>query len=318
MVTTFDTRDSRHNAWGKAPGDIARILADAFGCRTVILPRRIFGAGRSLIFRIFAKIWWKISLLGYFIRFPRREKVLFQGHFLYFYGLTGYAFVKRLVKFKRCEYAFLIHDLPGHMQGDDFGDKPLPEGFVALANASRGVIVHNAKMLEWFAKRGILREKLVNLEIFDYLAVNDSAAKREIAPCAANGPRIVFAGNLSHEKSPFLAKIGEIPGIQWELYGNPAPQEMPGISYRGSLPPDELPAAMRGEFGLVWDGETIDGCTGPAGSYLRLNNPHKMSLYLAAGFPVIVWREAAQADFVKRYACGILVDSLEVHLGKGL
>ena len=46
------------------------------------------------------------------------------------------------------------------------------------------------------------------------------------------------------------------------------------------------------------------------GEYLKLNNPHKASLYLASGFPIIVWSQSALADFVRKNHCGILVDSL--------
>ena len=46
------------------------------------------------------------------------------------------------------------------------------------------------------------------------------------------------------------------------------------------------------------------------GEYLKMNNPHKASLYLASGFPIIVWRQSALADFVRKNSCGILVDSL--------
>jgi hypothetical protein len=43
---------------------------------------------------------------------------------------------------------------------------------------------------------------------------------------------------------------------------------------------------------------------------MKINNPHKMSLYLAAGLPVIIWEEAAEAQFVKREQVGITVKSL--------
>lgn len=38
---------------------------------------------------------------------------------------------------------------------------------------------------------------------------------------------------------------------------------------------------------------------------------NKVSLYLSAGIPVIIWNQAALADFVKRNKVGIVVDSLE-------
>ena len=46
-------------------------------------------------------------------------------------------------------------------------------------------------------------------------------------------------------------------------------------------------------------------------SPFRYNNPHKLSLYLAVGLPVIIWSEAAEADFVLQENVGIVVDSLK-------
>ena len=50
---------------------------------------------------------------------------------------------------------------------------------------------------------------------------------------------------------------------------------------------------MEGSFGLVWDGISVETCAGVYGEYLKVNNPHKTSLYLASGIPVIIWKEAA-------------------------
>ncbi len=74
--------------------------------------------------------------------------------------------------------------------------------------------------------------------------------------------------------------------------------------------PDELPAALEGGFGLVWDGDSAETCSGVFGEYLRYNNSHKASLYLAAGLPLVVWKESAIAHFVVDKQCGIVVDSL--------
>ena len=41
------------------------------------------------------------------------------------------------------------------------------------------------------------------------------------------------------------------------------------------------------------------------------NNPHKLSLYIAAGLPVIVWQQAAIAEFVTTHKIGIVVESLK-------
>ena len=58
---------------------------------------------------------------------------------------------------------------------------------------------------------------------------------------------------------------------------------------------------MDQNFGLVWDGTSLDGCNGRYGEYLKFNNPHKTSLYLSCGIPVIIWKEAALADFVEEH-----------------
>lgn len=80
--------------------------------------------------------------------------------------------------------------------------------------------------------------------------------------------------------------------------------------YHGSFSPEDLPEHLEGAFGLVWDGTSAETCIGNTGEYLKYNNPHKTSLYLSSGIPVIVWSKAAIADFVIRNGVGIAVDSL--------
>ena len=81
--------------------------------------------------------------------------------------------------------------------------------------------------------------------------------------------------------------------------------------YMGSYPPDILPQYLNQGFGLIWDGNSTESCAGVIGNYLKYNNPHKCSLYLASGIPVIVWKKAALADFINIHNAGILVESLE-------
>lgn len=88
-------------------------------------------------------------------------------------------------------------------------------------------------------------------------------------------------------------------------------QERQNIHYYGTYLPDELPKHLVGKFGLVWDGDNAESCTGSYGEYLKLNNPHKASLYLAAGIPVVIWDKAALSDFVNEEKCGICIDSLK-------
>lgn len=93
--------------------------------------------------------------------------------------------------------------------------------------------------------------------------------------------------------------------------------EYSNAEYHGSFSPEELPGKLDSAYGLVWDGPEITSCSGNFGEYLMYNNPHKLSLYMAAGIPVITWKQAAIADFVEKYQVGIVVDSL-VDLSKVL
>ena len=108
--------------------------------------------------------------------------------------------------------------------------------------------------------------------------------------------------------------IGAIPGLKWHLFGpyyDPAKLTSGNFSYGGCRPPEELPRYLADGFGCVWYGESASICTGKIVDYLRFINPHKMSLYLAAGLPVVVWDESAVADFVVRKEIGFAVHSLD-------
>lgn len=72
----------------------------------------------------------------------------------------------------------------------------------------------------------------------------------------------------------------------------------------------DLPHHLNEGFGLIWDGNSLNSCTGAMGDYLKINNPHKTSLYLASGIPVFIWSKAALADFVKSNDVGFVIDEI--------
>ena len=43
---------------------------------------------------------------------------------------------------------------------------------------------------------------------------------------------------------------------------------------------------------------------------MRYNNPHKVSLCIISERPVIIWREAAMANYIQKKGLGICVDRL--------
>lgn len=167
-----------------------------------------------------------------------------------------------------------------------------------------GIIAHNDKMKSELVKMGINKEKIFSLEIFDYLIPNFNEDKNY------DKDKILLAGNFDIRKTKYARNLPEMP--EFEIYGiNFESENLPNnVHYKGAFTPDELPNHLQGGFGLVWDGDSSHTCSGMYGEYLKINNPHKASLYLASGFPIIVWKQSALADFVKRNDCGIIIDSL--------
>lgn len=215
--------------------------------------------------------------------------------------------VKRQVK-----VVLLVHDLDTfrYFKADDMKSwkkKALIAEETRILNLSHQMIVHNRFMHERLVKMGCPAEKLIDLNIFDYLI--PGSEKLDSEKVRKDGP-VVIAGSLNPIKVGYISELPD--NCEFNLYGiGYQEQNRPNIHYQGSFRPDEIPFALSGSFGLVWDGNSKNTCSGIYGEYLRINNPHKTSLYLATGFPVIVWKNAAIAEFVENHHCGIAVESLD-------
>ena len=119
---------------------------------------------------------------------------------------------------------------------------------------------------------------------------------------------VCFAGNLF--KSTFLQKLA-MEEHKIDVYGPNKLDNYPEcIDYKGQFSPEELPNHLNQSFGLIWDGDSIETCEGHYGEYMKFNNPHKTSLYITTGLPILIWREAAMAQFVINNNIGIAIDSL--------
>lgn len=169
------------------------------------------------------------------------------------------------------------------------------------------IIVHTENMKDYLSKIYPDKQYYV-LGCFGYILDQShlSDERRIISD------EICFAGNL--DKSLFIGKLIEENGIgcKYHLYGNFARANIvvgSDVRYEGVFHPDEV-GSLKGSWGLVWDGEDLSSCTGFLGEYLKINAPHKFSLYIAAGLPVIVWSKSAMAKLVKDKNIGIVINSL--------
>lgn len=165
-------------------------------------------------------------------------------------------------------------------------------------------IVHNNSMKKFLISKGFPANRIVSLGIFDYLIEKSVEVKEDDG--------IIIAGNLDISKSEYIYKLKQLNGVRFNLFGANYSDnsKYDNVNYFGAYLPDELIKNLQGRYGLVWDGNSLDTCNGLTGEYLKINNPHKLSLYLAVGLPVVIWDEAAEAEFVLKENVGFTVKSL--------
>ena len=308
-VDTQAERGDERNAGAKAPADVSAILA-AHGLKPLVLPDLADRSEAGIV----RKIAGHREALRHWLAAVRRlddgdalvMQLPFACHTIFF-GRVVAAMRKRHIKL-----VLLIHDLESVRLG--------LTGDVSFAQARRfgleesaafsyaqAIVVHNARMADFVAQRmKYPRERLVPLWLFDYLAPGF-----EMPPRDENAfRRVIVAGNLRRDKAGYLYDIPDDVDFVYYGVGYEADPSKPRVSYRGSFPADELPMEFESGFGLVWDGPEGGTCSGVYGTYLTINNPHKASLYLASGLPIITWKKAALAEVVEREGVGLCVESL--------
>ena len=164
------------------------------------------------------------------------------------------------------------------------------------------IIVHSNAMKEYLLSNDIPENKIRVLTSFDYLTEDKITAKR------TNSNEIVYAGNL--KKSHFLKQIsvGDF-NLVINCYGKKVGGLGKGLMYKNVFAPENV-SILEGSWGLVWDGDSLDGCIGEFGDYMKYNAPHKLSLYIVAELPVIIWEQSAMANYVLEKGLGITISSI--------
>ena len=197
----------------------------------------------------------------------------------------------------------LIHDvelLRGTNSGVSIDEIP-------YFNDADVLIIHNPTMGKKLQELGV-KTPMVSQYLLDYLDDHHDWRRLFTSPQEFT-KTLVLSGNLF--KSTYLTDWNqETPitvfgiaddNIKSKLNSNPQ------VDYRGSFWRDELINKLPKGFGLAWDS---DSNMGNYGSYTRFNHPHKLSLYLSHGMPVIVWNQSAVAPFVEANHLGVTIGSL--------
>lgn len=283
-------------ALSKARYDVEKTF-ESLGGRVVNISWR--QNGRFIIYRLFNFIQYIKSIFllpinGYvYIQYPAL-----------FSRLDFYDNIINIARFFGNKVIYLVHDVEMLRYTPE---RDIIE--IEVLNKSDAIIVHSPAMQDILQIKGV-KSRMIIINLFDYY-VNETCNRTSIDTKLRNV--VAFAGNLY--KSEFIGilkntKINE--KLYYRFYGqsiNLTFSDNPQMQYCGSFQADQINILEAG-WGLVWDGNDLDYCAGVTGEYLRYNAPHKLSLYIAAGLPLIVWKESAAADFVKKEHIGICITSL--------
>lgn len=222
-----------------------------------------------------------------------------------------FSFLCHVAHLKGARTVSLIHDL------GSFRRKKLTiQKEINRLSNSDYIIASNEKMKGWLEEYG-LQKPVGALGLFDYRS--ESKCPEEVTE--REQVKVVYAGALSMKKNSFLIELSKTLS-HWQLLvcgnkeGLQGLQNNPLITYQGFVPSEEFIKHIDADFGLVWDGDSLDGCSGEYGQYLKWNSPHKVSFYLRAGLPLIIWKEAAVAPIIEEAGAGITIRSLKELDGK--
>lgn len=186
------------------------------------------------------------------------------------------------------------------------GDERLFKKEIQFLKRFKNFIVHTPEMQQLLMDNGV-NGLFSPLYLFDFLAA-PNLIKRE------KSCQVAFAGNLF--KSTFLENVDQIAAstqLHFHIYGPNQSVEMENqksATYHGCFEPYDLPAIMKGAFGLVWDGDGVEKPIGLFGDYMQFIAHHKASLYLMAGMPVIVYDKAGTSKIIVEANAGFAVSSL--------
>lgn len=285
----------------KAPEDVA-FFAEASGWKTLRIKRYLHP---NRVLKALGTMLWLVKACFWVRGVPRGATVLapFPGDYLA--GRLGVKFLRDLKEKRGAQLVVFVHDLE-ELRAEELGDiawaRQLREQVFAVADE---LIVHNEAMAARLRSWGY-RQPFHLLQVFDY-KVSGPAVPAPAPLPQSLPPMVSIVGSFGNFRARYARRLAEIPGVKWQLIG-PDGDGLAG--WEGCYDPDEVVWRLKGNWGLVWDGNDLDGCTGTCGAYLGLNTPHKLSLYLACGLPIVIWNGAALASLVKSRGLGVAVDSL--------
>ena len=297
QIITIPSQHSAYTAESKPRRDIMRIL-EKNGCVPIGLYESFNIPKLTSLNFVRRYLWMSLRI--------KKGDILYYQYPLMVSCLPYFLLLLSVLKEKGVILVCIIHDLDYLRLKESNKIKDYTNKFIKGISLSDITIAHTPAMKAHLQELGIKSEIRV-LYLFDYLSLDgfcDSSYSK------AHRNEIVFAGNLT--KSKFLSELNnyKFSYAKFNLYGiDPQIDYNESVIYKGKFLSDNV-SVIKGGWGLVWDGDSIETCSGLYGDYLRYNSPHKMSLYITAGIPVIVWSKSGLAGWILSNNLGIAINSL--------
>lgn len=215
-----------------------------------------------------------------------------------------YVLLCRVAHLKNTRVISLIHDL------GSFRRKRISiEQEIGRLNHSDFIIATNQKMTDWLTDNKV-KAKIDSLGVWHFLSKDER--KPEFRLDNNSSYSICYAGALNRRKNAFLYEFIPYPrNFTLNIYGDTFDiADTANFQCKGYIDSDIFIQTNNDDFGLVWDGDSMDECSGSFGAYLKYNTPHKVSFYIKSHLPVIIWKQAALAPFIEENNIGIAIDSL--------
>jgi hypothetical protein len=206
-----------------------------------------------------------------------------------------------------------IHDVDCYLTGQE-----LATTRVDYFNRFDAIVAHTEPMKKMLIRDGVTT-KIVTLGIFDYLT-----EAKYVEPTFSKEITLVTG---SPNKSGFVNKWNSKYQLNVYAPNRAVPYEFENrknVVYKGQVASNLIPFEIHSGFGIVWfenEEQTIKAwlpngkpavILGDLGEdYSKINAAHKISSYFAAGIPLIVKSNLAQAEMIKKNDLGLIVDSIE-------
>lgn len=292
ILLFIDKGDQSPDARSKSPFDTIEVLKKAGYTLRYIAINPALSRPMKLI-----SLFW--NLLIFSLCIPRCAKLFAQ------YPLTNvFWIILPILRLKQVQITMLVHDVESYRATGIMDPKETKK-----LNCATHLVLPSKAMEDLLRSTGLKVQNIHYHYLWPYLLPLDY--KMGTLPTQGKPLQVIFAGNLS--KSTFLYHFPRLQNSTYQirLYGGGYSPDMAldgFVSYCSSFRPNS--PLIEGDWGIVWDGYSLEACAGEAGEYLRISAPHKLSLYLSVGIPVIVWKEAAIAEFVESNHLGIAVSNL--------